>query len=140
MDATGVGICLALVAIVAGLIGWWIWQRKQVQATETWPATEATVESGGLEVVAASTRARVELPTFAFSYAVAGEYDSGRFSLMPSITDPPPNITSTLVGRKLPVRYNPAHPEIWYLPDELIEGCKVEQKMGPHLIGFYPQD
>jgi hypothetical protein len=79
-------------------------------------------------------------PPSLFPTSLPGEHYSGRFALMPYVTNPPPNITSTLAGRKLPVRYNPRHPETWYLPDELIEGCKVEQKMGPHLIGFYPQD
>jgi hypothetical protein len=45
-----------------------------------------------------------------------------------------------MIGRKLIVYYDPAHPDRWLIRDEMIEGCKVEQKMGPHLVGLYPND
>jgi len=45
-----------------------------------------------------------------------------------------------MIGRKLAVGYDPGHPDRWLIPDEIIDGCKVEQKMGPHLVGDYPKD
>jgi hypothetical protein len=82
----------------------------------------------------------IKLPVFAFSYQVFGEYHSGRFALMPYTTEPDESFTSRMIGRKLQLRYDPAHPEQWFIPDELIEGCKVEQKLGRVLTTFCPKD
>jgi hypothetical protein len=38
-----------------------------------------------------------------------------------------------MIGRKLQVRYDPARPDVWFIPDALIGGCKIEQKLAPHL-------
>ena len=80
----------------------------------------------------------VELPTFGFSYGVAGQYYSGRFSLMP-YDDPRESLLVRMAGRKLLVHYDPEHPEIWFISDAIIEGCKVQQKMGPRLVALYPK-
>jgi hypothetical protein len=45
-----------------------------------------------------------------------------------------------MVGRKLVVCYHPAHPDRWLIPNEMIDGYKVEQKMGAHLLQLYPSD
>jgi len=45
-----------------------------------------------------------------------------------------------MIGRKLIVCYDLAHPDRWLIPDEVIDGYKIEQKMGPHLVGYYPND
>jgi hypothetical protein len=44
-----------------------------------------------------------------------------------------------MVDRKLNVRYDPEQPANWFIPDDIIEGCKVEQKMSSHLIRYYPK-
>jgi len=44
-----------------------------------------------------------------------------------------------MVGHRLRVHYDPRRPKIWFIPDERIEGCKVEQKMGPHVMALYPR-
>src|SRR5579863_4750082 len=133
-------ITIAELLGIAILVGWWLWQWKLVKGTKGWPSAEATIESGAIEEVARARGAVVNLPTFAFSYQVAGEYYSGRISLLPYITDPNEGLMARMIGHKLQIRYDPRHPQVWYVTDTLIEGCKVEQKIGPHLVGFYPKD
>jgi hypothetical protein len=43
-----------------------------------------------------------------------------------------------MIGRKLQVSYDPRRPEAWFIPDEYIEGCTVEQQLSPHLVNFEP--
>ena len=120
--------------VVSALIVWWIWQKLRLRKAADWPTTEATIESGAIEVVARNRYTTVELPVFSFSYSVGTEYFGGRFALLPYITDPGDSIIQRMIGRKLRVRYDPKHRDVWFIPDELIEGCKVEQKVGPHLF------
>ena len=140
MDRIGLAIKLLRFLIVAGVVGAWLWSFKRVRGTAGWPLTEGTIESAAPEIVTTYGRPNVRLPTFAFSYKVAGEYYSGRFSLMPYITDPDDGLTSRMIGRKLAVKYDPRRPEVWFIPEKLIEGCKVEQKMSHSLIGLQPRD
>src|SRR6185437_10264305 len=92
---------LGVVAVVAAVGCSWLWgQRKRVEQTERWPQAEATIESGRFE---APAQGRVSLPTFAFSYNVAGNYYSGRFALMPHTTDSA-SLIERMIGRKLQVR------------------------------------
>jgi hypothetical protein len=139
MDQAGVDIVLGLlgVVMVVVIVFAWEWRRqlRSVEEAGTWPIAEATIESGALE---GTTEGRAVLPTFAFSYHIAGEYHSGRFGLIPFNTDLQPLIDK-MIGRKLQVRYNPLRPEVWFIADERIEGCKVEQKLGPHVVRLYPQ-
>ncbi len=141
MDETGVQIILGLLGIVAIVvaiaIGWWWRQRKRMEEAEGWLPVEATIETGGLE---AAAQGRARLPTFAFSYRIAGKYYSGRFALLQDTADPDRSLIDRMIGRKLQVRYDPRRPEVWFIPDKVIEGCKVEQKMGPHFIGLYPKN
>jgi hypothetical protein len=140
MDQTGVDITLGLlgVVMVVVIVFAWEWrrQRRSVEEAATWPIAEATIESGAMEQ---ATDTRAVLPMFAFSYQIGGQYYSGRFGLMPTNTDSQALI-DTMIGRKLPVRYDPLRPEVWFIANERIEGCKVEQKLGPHLVGLYPKD
>jgi len=118
-------------------------QRQTLGQTREWPATEATIESGALEPTHETNK--LVLPTFAFSYQVSGEYYSGRFSLLPNerfsgqtLFD---SLMGQMIGRKLLIRYDPQRPQQWFIPDEFIEGCKVEQKVGVHVVhDFYPRD
>ena len=141
VDETGVQITLGLLGVVAIVvavaIGWWWWQRKRVEQAEGWLQAEATIESGGLEGTA---QGRARLPTFAFSYQIAGKYYSGRFALLRYTADPDRALIDRMIGRKLQVRYDPRRPEVWFIPDKVIKGCKVEQKMGPHFIALYPKN
>lgn len=143
VDETGVAISLAIAALILVLIGifagWWVWQRKKVDRTRSWPQAEATIESGTLESVAGSEYVEVKLPVFAFSYRVDGAYYSGRFTLRPYLSNFDESLITRLIGRKLGVRYNPQSADIWFIPDELLEGCRVEQKVGPHFVDYSPR-
>jgi hypothetical protein len=90
-----------------------------------------------LEEFATSRSSSVDLPVFAFSYVVDGEYYSGRFGLF-ARGDHADSLIREMVNRKLPVNYDPARPERWYIPNDMIEGCKVAQRI--HLFGIYPRD
>jgi len=144
MDETGLYILLGfigLLAAIAAVGGWW-WriEARKVEVARNWPTAEATVESGTLEPIAdSSSRAPIVLPVFAFSYEVDENYYSGRFALS-HINADADQIIQRVIGRKLQIRYNPSSPVTWFIPDEEIEGCRVEQKMGPHLVGLYPRD
>lgn len=39
-----------------------------------------------------------------------------------------------MIGRKIQLRYDPDNPEVWFIPDEFIDGYRVEQKIGTHAI------
>jgi hypothetical protein len=140
VDETGVQITLGLLGVVAIVvaiaIGWWWWQRKRVEETEGWLQTEASIESGGLEGAA---QGRVRLLTFTFSYQIAGKYYSGRFALLRHTADPESSLIDRMIGRKIQVRCDPRRPEVWFIPEKVIEGCKVAQRMGPHFSALYPK-
>ena len=120
------------------LLVWWRWQLGKVAKAKQWPKTEATIQTGAIEVVASNRFNQVRLPAFAFSYQVRGGYYSGRFALMPYTVEYDESLIDRMIGRKLVLCYDPAHPDRWLIPDEMIDGYKVEQKMGPHLVGYYP--
>ncbi len=137
MDAVGITIGVTeLAAISAALGGWWFWLKRRAKKTNAWPITEATIESGGLETVSATRYGKIVLPVFAFSYQVNGEYYSGRFALEPYITAPDASIVQRMIGRKLNVHYDPKRLEIWFMPDEFIEGCRIQQKLSPHISNY----
>jgi hypothetical protein len=141
VDSTGVAILagtFVFTCAVAAVFALWWWRKKrEVDEARRWPQKEATVETAALEPATEGRYGR--FPTFGFSYEVAGESYSGRFSLVRPRTVPRESLLRQLVGHKLHVHYDPQRPEVWFIPDELIEGCKVEQKMGPHLIALYPR-
>lgn len=132
-------IAVGLLALIATLAGSWLWRRRHARQAERWPTAEATVESGAIGVVARDKFTSVQLPVFAFSYRVESGYFSGRFALLPYITDPGESVVARMIGRKFQVRYNPKKPEMWFIPDELIEeGCRVEQNLSPHFVNLKP--
>ena len=122
----------------AALVIAWYRQGKLLQQAEPRLPVEPRIESGALEGTRES--GKMILPTFAFSYQVSGEYCAGRFSLMPDVFTTKQIIESVIdrmIGTKLLLRYQPDHPEVWFIPDEFIEGLKVEQKIGSHVIHDY---
>lgn len=144
MDETGFYILFGLLGIVAIVAAIWIWelrgQRRQIQSAVSWPITEATIESGAIEEVSnIGGRTPMFLPVFAFSHHVADNYYSGRFSLSHLNTDAD-ELIRRMIGRKIQIRCNTSSPDMWFIPDEHIEGCKVEQKLGPHLVALYPKE
>lgn len=132
-------VLVAAGALSVAIIGWlisWYRQRDLVARVGRWVSVEATIESGALEATHES--GRVVLPTFAFSYQVSENYYSGRFSLRANLSKQlAESMIDKMIGRKLLLRYNPDRPETWFIPEELIDGYKVEQKMGSHVIHDY---
>jgi hypothetical protein len=140
MDAIGIGIIAMLLSSIVLLFAWWQWQARRVDKAKQWPKAEATIQTGAVEVVAKTRFGAIRLPVFAFFYQVRGEYYSGRFALAPYTVEYDESLMDRMIGRKLVVCHHPKHPDRWLIPDEMIDGYKVEQKMGPHLRGLYPSD
>jgi hypothetical protein len=131
------GIFVFVFGVAAIFAVWWWKKTREVDEARHWPQTEATVETAAMEPAAEGRYAR--FPTCSFSYQVAGEIYSGRFSLLRPQTIPRESLMQQMAGRKLQVHYDPQRPEIWFIPDARIEGCRVEQKMGKHLMALYPR-
>ena len=156
MDATGMGILAVMLSIPFPifLFLWGRWQKSKLTKAKQWPKTEATIQTGAIEVVAPDLGSAMRLPVFAFSYQVGGEYYSGRFALMPYTGEYysgrfalmpytvqyDDSLVNRMIGRKLLICYDSAHPERCLIPDDMIDGYKVKQKMGPHLLDYYPSD
>ncbi|HEV2325353.1 MAG TPA: hypothetical protein VGS10_15480 [Terracidiphilus sp.] len=139
MDATGVAILLITLFLLSLPAGWWLWQFRRVEHAKRWPSTEATIRSGDKEVASTPGRGVLRLPVFAFSYKVNEEYYSGYFTLMPNM-EPGESLIKRMIDRKLRVQYDPRRPSVYFIPDSVIEGCDVRQKMDPHLVSVYPTD
>lgn len=106
-----VGILGLLLAIPGVCVGWWVWRLRGVKAAKTWPRTEATIESAAPEVVESNFQG-MPVKLFAFSYKVNGEYYSGRFALMPYISDPPgENLCPRMRGRNWKSATIPSDPK-----------------------------
>jgi hypothetical protein len=126
-----------LVSMAAGFISW-LWRRSRIGASAAWPIVEGIVESGAMEPVANGQGVNIELPVFSFSYRVGSGYYGGRFALLPYNTDPGPTVVQRMIGRKLQIRVDPQKPETWFIADDLIEGCRVEQNLSRHLSHAKP--
>ncbi len=135
---------LLLTGLIILFVGTTIWRRRVYKKAREWPSVEGTIESGKLEQVAgAGLNSKVILPVFGFSYQVRGEYYSGRFALLPYITDPfvtDSSFVEHMIGRKVKVNHDPLKPDVWFIADKLIEGCKVEQKGSGDWIDYAPPD
>lgn len=133
-----------LVVMYTLFLSWaafWIYRKIRARAgRRDWPKTEATIETSAREVVASHRGVEVTLPVFGFSYKVGGDRFGGRFALLPYTTDPPESILQTMIGRKISVLYDPKSPGAWIVPDDMMEGCKVEQKLDPRLMDYSPRD
>lgn len=131
-----------MTGVIIFFVGSAIWRRRVSKKAAKWPSVEGTIESGSLEQVAGGGRSpKAILPVFAFSYQALGEYYSGRFALLPYITDPfvtDSSFIEHMIGRKVHVNYDPVKPEVWFVTDKLIEGCKVEQKISGDWIDYVP--
>jgi len=145
VDKTLLGAVLVVAGAVSVAVAAWVisqyQQRKLAQEAGQWPPVEARIESGALEGTHES--GKVLLPTFAFSYHVSGEYYSGHFSLRGPFPGKTPieSMIDGMIGRTLLLRYRPDRPEDWFIPDEFIDGYKVEQRIGSHVIhDYYPRD
>jgi len=144
MDNALLGVVLVVVgavsvAVIAWLASQYKHRRRAIEAAQ-WIPAEATIESGALEGTQES--GRVVLPTFAFSYRGSDQYYSGRFSLRANLSRAlAESMIGKMIGRKLLVRYDSKRPEVWFIPDKVIEGYEVEQNLGSHIMHDYsPRD
>jgi hypothetical protein len=108
---------------VAAIAAWPVWNARRAAQARNWPSTEATIQLAKIEAVR-NGRFSEDLPCFAFSYVVDGEYYSGRFALSAK-GDRADALIKEMVGKKLTVRYNPKRPASYFIPDDAIEGCEV---------------
>ena len=121
MDKALLGVVLVVaIAVSTAVVAWVISQyrtRKLVELAGQWLPVEGRIESGALEGTHES--GKVVLPTFAFSYQVSEDSYSGRFSLMANVSAArAESMIAQMIGRKLLLRYDPVHPEGWFIPDE----------------------
>jgi len=140
MDNALLGVVLVVVgAVSVAVTAWLVSQykhRRMALAAAQWIPAEATIESAALEGTQES--GRVVLPTFAFSYKGPDQYYSGRFALRANLSRAlAESMIDKMIGRKLLVRYDPQRPELWFIPDKVIEGYGVEQNLGSHVIHDY---
>jgi len=112
-----------VLGVVVALIARLFRNAKRETEAESWPCTEATVQSAGIETVG-SGRSAVELPCFAFSYVVGGEYYSGRFSLS-GCDDRSATLIRAMIDKKVTVSYDPNKPSSYCISERIIEGCAV---------------
>ena len=136
MDTTGALLLVSVIVLSVAVVGtWWIYQRRRVDQAKQWPQTDAIIESSSIEHLEKAA----DLPVFAFSYKVGEEYYSGRFALLPYTADPGESILTKLIGRTLRLRYDPRSPSVWFIDEDIIEGCRVEQKIGVYVVGYAPK-
>ena len=126
------GICA-----LGGFIAWDKWKDKRIDRARCWPTTEATIQSADIERLGAGTRAPY-VPCFTFSYVVDGEYQSGRFALSAG-DDRADELVKDMIGRRLSVNYDPENPSNFFIPDEIIEGCEIYQRINDGLDRPYPK-
>ncbi|HUD13478.1 MAG TPA: hypothetical protein VMQ56_07465 [Terracidiphilus sp.] len=129
--ATGTLLLIALVGL--GLSK--LLQRR----TRTWPKTSATIDSAKMEIMELDAKTDIVLPCFAFSYVASGENHSGRFSLFTDEQEEGESMARKMIRRTIEIQYNPRRPSIWYIPEKMIDGYEVEQKMFPRRT-LYPKD
>lgn len=129
--ATGTLLLIALVGL--GLSK--LLQRR----TRTWPKTSATIDSAKMEIMELDAKTDIVLPCFAFSYVASGENHSGRFSLFTDGQEEGESMARKMIRRTIEIQYNPRRPSIWYIPEKMIDGYEVEQKMFPRRT-LYPKD
>jgi hypothetical protein len=119
---------IALIVLVAALLYrfgslyFFKWRRKDAV---DWPETEAIIQSAKMEIVERIGHLREKLPYFVFSYMVDNEYYFGRFGLC-VLEDQVSTVMKEWVNTKITVQYDPNHPSVFSLPDEMsVDGYRV---------------
>ena len=115
----------------------WMRQARQLHKAKSWPTTQATIRNADRQTVSSTKYGPIILPVCSFSYQVNGEEQWGLFSLLQS-DDPGEPWLKSLINRTLTIHYDPAHPENSYIPTDNFAGNQLIQKMGPHLMQYYP--
>lgn len=100
--------------------------KRRTRNAADWPDTEATVQSGKMELVERVGHFVSRVPFFDFSYVVDNEYYSGRFGLRVD-EDRGDTLIREWVGTKVTVRYDPSRPSVFSVPEELpVDGFRVD--------------
>lgn len=110
---------------LAALVIWAVWQQIHPNRADQWPVTEGTIQSTGTEIIYAG-RGSSEVPVCDFSYQVGGQYYSGRLSIS-SRGVPDEGPMRDLMGRKIPVHYDPGKPSTFFVPSTNVDGFSVGQ-------------
>ena len=99
--------------------------KRRTKDSADWSETEATIQSGEIELAERVGHIGQRLPFFAFSYVVDNEYYSGRFGLRVA-EDQAKALVREWINTKITIQYDPQHPSIFSVPDELpVDGFRV---------------
>jgi hypothetical protein len=132
-------LSLFVIAIVIASVAWNRWNQKRVEEAANWPTTEATINSAEFQEFQGSSRREIHLyPCFEFYYVVNGDYYSGRFGLAVE-GEPADRLSREMIDKKLTVSYKSTQPSKFYIPDEMMNGYEVLQKLSARGTS-YPSD
>ncbi len=121
---------LTVVALITVLVIWNRWNKKRVEEAADWPTTEATIQQTEFREFTSNSKSEPAhlYPCFEFYYVVNGEYYSGRFGLAVE-GEMADGLIREMNNRKFTVGYKPAQPSEFYIPDEMMDGYEVLQKL-----------
>jgi hypothetical protein len=105
-------------AFAWGVVAWRDWlKRRRETAARTWPTVEAVILTGS---VAPIPKTSCFLATLQYTY-FAGEYHTGTYlHHFPREIDAD-DFVRRIQNQRIPVRYNPAHPEKSVLEQSVVE-------------------
>jgi len=119
---------LSIIAVGAAFVyrfGPSMLDSRRTKDAADWPETQATIQSAKMALVERVGHLRKEVPFFAFSYVVDDEYYSGQFGLRVD-EERAAALMRDWVDTKVGVRYDPAQPSIFCIPDEMsVDGARV---------------
>ena len=104
-------LALAVVVVFGAVASLVVWLRRRAapqENTDSWPVTEATIQS--VNKVIGSGRGSYPIDVADFSYVVKDEYYSGRATISRSFSTGDSR-SRDLVDKKFQVRYNPRKPD-----------------------------
>ena len=134
-SSAGFWILIAFVALTALAI---LWQTIRLNKAQSWPLSEATIQSVSRVVVKAG-RSSHPLDVGDFSYNISDEYYSGRLTISNSnsTSDTAPRV---LVNQKIQVRYDPRKPESYLVPQQKVEDFVLGPYNTPYASDEDPVD
>ncbi len=121
------GVPVALSGAFATILAIRYLERRQQMYAESWPMVTATIETG-METDWLPYYRWYDprfLCLFPYSYCVTGCCYAGKLALRAENDADGQELQSRLVGRKIAVRYDPAHPEVSIPSESNIDGHPV---------------
>jgi hypothetical protein len=118
-----------LTAVVLILVSYMVFAEFRYtlrrRASENWPTTGATVDSGMIAFRGLpSIWYRVD---FTYSYRVDGLQRTGRFGLLVGNKKSGEELRQELVGKNILIKYKPGRPEVTLLIDRELGGRRILQ-------------